>query len=63
MQSRWARRVFVAARVTRADRQALNEEEPLRGTLLACPWWWKSAVIAQKKKRPTFRRALNFLRR
>jgi hypothetical protein len=48
MQSRWARRVFVAARVTRADRQALNEEEPLRGTLLACPWWWKSAVIAQK---------------
>jgi hypothetical protein len=26
MQSRWARRVFVAARVTRADRQALNEE-------------------------------------
>ena len=26
MQSRWARRVFVAARITRADRQALNEE-------------------------------------
>lgn len=26
MQSRRARRVFVAARVTRADRQGLNEE-------------------------------------